>query len=103
MTSSWCCYIVQCADASLYVGITSDLDKRLRAHNTGRGARYTRSRGPVRLRWRWDCISSEDARRLEGLLKRLPRAQRLRAIESDADVLGPILIEVARRRRLAGC
>jgi putative endonuclease len=99
MTSTWCCYIVQCADASLYVGITNNLDTRLRAHNTGRGARYTRSRAPVRLRWRWDCISNEDARRLEGLLKRLPRAQRLRAIDSDADVLGPILVEVAARRR----
>jgi putative endonuclease len=99
MTSSWCCYIVQCTDASLYIGITNDLDKRLAAHNSGAGARYTRSRRPVRLRWRWNCISSEDARRLEGLLKRLPRVQRLRVIESDADILGPILVEVARRRR----
>lgn len=99
MTLPWCCYIVQCADASLYIGITNNVDKRLLAHNTGRGARYTRRRGPVRLRWCWDCISSEDARRLEGLLKRLPRAQRLRVIASDADVLGPILVEVGRRRR----
>jgi putative endonuclease len=99
MTARWCCYLVQCADASLYIGITNDLDKRLAAHNAGAGARYTRSRRPVRLRWQWNCISSEDARRLEGLLKRLPRQQRLRVIESDADVLGPILVEVARRRR----
>lgn len=92
-------YVVVCADDSLYVGLSNDVVARVAAHNDGRGARYTRSRSPVRLRWRWDCATSEDARRLEGLLKRLPRRRRQQVIAGDASVLGPLLIEVAERRR----
>lgn len=47
----WFVYIVECADGTLYTGITTDLDRRVREHNLGRGARYTRSRRPVVLRY----------------------------------------------------
>ena len=48
---SWFVYILRCSDNSLYCGITTDLDRRIEAHNSGTGARYTRSRLPVQLVW----------------------------------------------------
>lgn len=96
----WSVYVVACNDGSLYVGLSNDVVARVAAHNAGTGARYTRSRSPVRLRWRWDCKTSEDARRLEGLLKQLPRRRRQQVINGDAGVLLPLLAEVATRRRV---
>ena len=49
---SWWVYLLRCGDGTLYTGITDDLDRRLAAHNAGRGAKYTRSRRPVTLVWR---------------------------------------------------
>lgn len=46
---TWTLYILECADGSFYTGISNDLDKRIKAHNDGLGAKYTRGRGPVRL------------------------------------------------------
>lgn len=92
-------YLVQCGDGSLYCGFAHDVFARVDVHNAGRGARYTRSRLPVTLRWHWHCRSAEDARRLEGLLKRLPRPHKLRVVAHDPRALGPLLVEVARRRR----
>ena len=46
---SWWVYLLRCGDGTLYTGITDDLDRRLAAHNAGRGAKYTRSRRPVTL------------------------------------------------------
>jgi predicted GIY-YIG superfamily endonuclease len=48
----WFAYFVRCADGSLYCGMTNDLERRVAAHNAGRGARYTRSRLPVELVWK---------------------------------------------------
>ncbi|MDP2345281.1 MAG: GIY-YIG nuclease family protein [Deltaproteobacteria bacterium] len=95
--SSWVVYVVYCADASLYVGISNDLAARLNAHNAGRGARYTRSRGPVVVVWQWQCGSSEEARRLEGMMKGLRREQRLRVVDGDVGLLLPIFAEVFAR------
>jgi len=97
--AGWSVYVVRCADGTLYVGLAKDVDARVATHNRGGGARYTRARRPVRLRWSWTCSTAEDARRLEGLLKREPRARRLRAIAGDPEVLGLLLVEVAARRR----
>ena len=47
----WFVYIVECADGTFYTGITNDLERRVHEHNTGKGARYTRSRRPVVLRY----------------------------------------------------
>lgn len=49
----WFVYIVECADRSFYTGITNDLERRVDEHNSGKGARYTRGRGPVGLRY-WE-------------------------------------------------
>ncbi|HJZ89145.1 MAG TPA: GIY-YIG nuclease family protein [Polyangia bacterium] len=75
----WLVYIVICRDDTLYTGITNDLPRRLRAHDAGAGARYTRGRGPVRLLHCERFASKGAALRREAALKRLP-APRKRAL-----------------------
>jgi len=70
-------YILECADGTLYVGWTTDLERRLRAHNAGRGGRYTRGRRPVRLAYFEEHSTRQEARRREVVLRRLPRAVKL--------------------------
>src|SRR3972149_1693240 len=53
--SPWLVYMVECRDGSLYTGITNDIERRLSQHNDGTGARYTRSRRPVELRYQQVC------------------------------------------------
>lgn len=69
-------YMVRCRDGSLYTGWTTDLDKRLAAHNSGAGAKYTRSRRPVSLAWAQACQSRGDAMSLEVKTKRLDKPQK---------------------------
>jgi predicted GIY-YIG superfamily endonuclease len=57
----WYVYIVECRDGSLYTGITNDLDRRVAQHNDGSGARYTRSRRPVTMRYSQACESRSAA------------------------------------------
>lgn len=74
--SDWFCYLLRCADDTLYCGITNDLEKRLVAHNTGEGAKYTRGRTPVTLLYRESCTDKSAALKRERQIKRLPRAQK---------------------------
>lgn len=76
----WFVYIVRCADDSLYTGITNDLARRVEAHSTGKGARYTRSRGPVTLVWSRRKRDKPGALREEYALKQLTRAEKLALI-----------------------
>ena len=73
-------YILQCADGSLYTGWTDSLPRRLAAHNAGRGAKYTRSRRPVRLLWFEEHPDRSSALRREAAIKRLTRPQKLALI-----------------------
>ena len=73
----WFVYIVRCRDGSLYTGATNDLDKRVRAHNDGKGARYTRSRRPVELVFSRRARDKSSALRQEYRLKQLTRAEKL--------------------------
>ena len=73
----WFVYIARCADDTLYTGIARDVAARLRAHDAGRGARYTRSRGPLALCGQRRCASKGDALRLELAIKRLERNEKL--------------------------
>lgn len=75
--SRWFVYIVRCRDGSLYTGITVDLVSRIKKHNIGTGAKYTRSRAPVELVWREQKSSEGAARRREALIKQLTRAEKL--------------------------
>jgi len=72
--------MLRCADGSLYTGWTTDLQRRLAAHNDGRGAKYTRSRRPVSLVWWQGFDNSSDARRREYAVKQLSRQEKLRLI-----------------------
>lgn len=72
-------YMVRCEDASLYTGMTSDLHRRMREHQNrqSRGARYTKSHPVTALEAAWQTQTRSDALRLEALIKRLPRADKL--------------------------
>jgi putative endonuclease len=70
-------YILQCADGSYYTGWTTDLERRVAAHNAGRGGRYTRSRRPVKLVYWEEHPDRRSAQRRELALKRLSRARKL--------------------------
>ena len=69
----WVCYLLSCADGTLYCGITNDMGKRLEAHNAGAGAKYTRGRSPVRLVYVEPCADKSAALKREMQIKRLPR------------------------------
>ena len=70
-------YIVRCSDGTLYTGWALDVAARLKAHNAGRGAKYTRSRRPVTLLYREILPNRAEAMKRERQIKRLPRAKKL--------------------------
>lgn len=76
-------YIVQCADGTYYTGWTNDLTRRLAAHNSGRGAKYTRGRGPVRLVFSEIFADKGEALGYEAALKKLSRIQKQNLIASQ--------------------
>ncbi|HEY1088877.1 MAG TPA: GIY-YIG nuclease family protein [Archangium sp.] len=74
---SWHVYIVRCADDSLYTGCTNDLRKRVATHNSGKGARYTRSRLPVEVVWSVRVKDRSAALSREARVKQLTRPEKL--------------------------
>lgn len=81
---SYFVYILHCADASLYIGATNNLEKRLKQHNTSKsGAHYTKIRRPVVLKYSEEHESLKDARRREIELKRLTREKKLELIQKS--------------------
>lgn len=79
---TWWVYLLRCADQTLYCGVTNCLERRLAAHNSGRGAKYTRSRRPVELAYWEPCPDRSAALRREAAIKRLTRAQKLALLAS---------------------
>ena len=77
MPELWVVYLVRCRDGSLYCGVAVDVEERIARHNSGRGARYTRGRGPVELAGLSRAMSRGDALRLEQRIKRSPRSRKL--------------------------
>ena len=73
----WIVYILQCADNSLYTGITNDLDRRMAAHAAGKGAKYTKGRGPFRLVYSETCQDRAEASRRETAIKAMHRGKKL--------------------------
>jgi len=78
---NWVVYLLRCADNSLYCGITNDLEKRLSKHNSGKGAKYTRSRLPLTLVGVSFEMTKSEALKLEYHLKRIPAADKIVALE----------------------
>lgn len=84
-------YIVQCRDKSLYTGYTTDLKKRIQAHNAGKGAKYTRGRGPVTLVYWEECENKSLALSREAKIKKLPRNKKLELVESNVEKVNKLL------------
>ena len=78
-------YMVLCKDETIYTGWTNDLEKRMKAHNDGKGARYTKSRRPVELVYYEEFATKEDAMKREYAIKQLTRAQKLNLIKGRED------------------
>ncbi len=81
-TSTWVLYILRCADGSLYTGITTDLERRLAEHRAGRGAKYTRSRGPLELCYHEPWEDRAAASRREFEIKSWDRSRKLALVAS---------------------
>ena len=73
---SWWVYILECRDGTLYTGCTDDVPRRLAAHNAGNGAKYTRGRTPVLLRYCEEQPDRSAALRREAAIKRLTRKEK---------------------------
>ena len=82
--NQWQVYIVQCADETLYTGVTNHLDQRLKNHNSGKGAKYTRVRLPVKLVYAESCQNHSVALKREWAIKQFSRLDKLKLIASSA-------------------
>ena len=80
---AWTVYMLRCGDGTLYTGATCDLPRRLTAHQSGRGAKYTRSRLPVALAYQEAAADKSAALRREAAIKRLTRQEKLALIETQ--------------------
>ena len=76
MEATWYVYILRCGDGTYYTGITTDVQKRLEAHRSGKGAKYTRGRGPLELVYSEVCEDHSHALKRECALKALKRQEK---------------------------
>lgn len=98
----WWTYLVRCGDGSLYAGATNDLERRVRQHAEGRGARYTRSRPPIVLAWSEPQPDRSAALRREAALKRLRRSAKEELVFEGAPAsCGPLKTDADGRARTA--
>ena len=77
MDKCWSVYILRCGDGTLYTGITDDVPSRLQAHRSGKGAKYTRGRGPLELVYRENMESHSAAAKREWQIKQLKKQEKL--------------------------
>ena len=77
-------YILKCADGTFYTGWTNDIDLRIKAHNEGKGAKYTRGRTPVELVYYEVLPTKSEALKREAAIKKLPRLKKLKLIDKQA-------------------
>jgi putative endonuclease len=76
----WFVYMLECSDGTIYTGITNDIAARIKKHNSGKGARYTRTRGPVILKAYWAFELKSEAAKAEYAFKQLSRAEKIKLI-----------------------
>ena len=72
----WYVYILRCGDGTLYTGVTDNVERRLAAHRAGKGAKYTRGRGPLELAYTEQLPDKSAALRREAAIKRLPKQKK---------------------------
>ncbi|AGY39380.1 endo/exonuclease amino terminal GIY-YIG domain protein [Streptococcus ilei] len=82
-------YVVQCADGTLYTGYTTDIERRIKTHNAGKGAKYTRPRLPVTLIYQESFPDKRAAMSAEALFKRKSREEKLTYIKHQQSKLDP--------------
>ena len=82
MGKPWYLYILRCGDGTLYTGITTDVQARLDAHQCGKGAKYTRGRGPLELVYQEECESHSNALKREFAVKSMTREEKQKLINS---------------------
>ena len=92
MESQWYLYVLRCADGSLYTGITTDVERRFAVHQSGKGAKYTRGRGPLEIAYQEVCADHSDALKREYAFKQLSREQKL-----------SFLARAAKGEKMANC
>jgi putative endonuclease len=80
MDKTWKLYVLRCGDGSLYTGITTDVQARLEMHRSGKGAKYTRGRGPLELVYSEECGSHSDALKREIEVKAMSREEKMKLI-----------------------
>lgn len=80
-----CVYIVECRHGTYYTGSTNNLEDRIKLHDEGRGAKYLRGKGPVRLVYAKEYMQYKDALRAESKIKKLKREEKERLVKSYAD------------------
>jgi predicted GIY-YIG superfamily endonuclease len=100
--SGWFVYVARCADGTLYVGTAIDVAARIAAHDAGKGAKYTRGRGPLVLLAKRRCASKGDALRLELALKKLDRKEKLVVASSARRLASFARARVTDTRAAAG-
>jgi putative endonuclease len=79
------CYILECADGTFYTGWTTDVTRRVKVHNAGRGSRYTRLRRPVKLVYTETLPNRSLAQKRELAIKRMPRVKKIKLIDTGSD------------------
>jgi putative endonuclease len=80
---TWFVYLLECSDGSYYTGITNNLDRRIKQHNKGKGAKYTKGRGPVILKCYLLVATKSEALKIEYKIKKLSRSEKLKYFESN--------------------
>ena len=82
MDKTWKLYILRCGDGTLYTGITTDVERRLEEHGSGKGAKYTRGRAPLKLVYSEICGDHSTALKREAEIKKLSREEKLKMTET---------------------
>ena len=84
--NAWFVYFLRCCDNSLYCGVTTDIERRQREHNTGnKGAKYTRVRRPVNMVYQQSAVDRSEACKLEASLKKLTKKQKEALVRYQSD------------------
>lgn len=87
MNKDWYIYVLECSDGSLYCGVSTDVDRRLHEHNnTKRGAKYTKTRRPVKVVFSFLCSNKKEAYQLEYKFKKLKRNKKEKIVNGDISI-----------------
>jgi len=84
-TIKWWCYIVECKDGSYYCGVAIDVFRRIISHNNGRGAKYTKGRGPVKLVLAVQFESRSVAQQVEAAIKKVPKRKKVKFLQQKSE------------------